>query len=90
MRVLNNSTTTGLAADAASQLQRSGWRDVTVGNYPQGIIPTSTVYYRPGTAEQAAAQQIASTFGTRVEQRFAGLEDASPGVILIVTNDFPG
>ena len=90
VRVLNNSTTTGLAADAAARLERSGWRDVSVGNYPQGIIPTTTVYYRPGTAEQPAAQQIATALGARAQQRFDGLDVASPGVVLIVTSDFRG
>ena len=52
------------------------------------MIPTSTVYYRPGTGEQSSAQQIGTEFGLRAEPRFAGLADASPGLIVIVTDDY--
>ena len=54
----------------------------------EGIIPTSTVYYRPGTGEQGSAERIGSEFGLRAAPRFAGLTDASPGLIVIVTNDY--
>ncbi|WP_214368888.1 LytR C-terminal domain-containing protein [Pseudonocardia sp. H11422] len=88
IRVYNNSTITGLAARAADDFRSSGWAVESVANYPSGIIPTSTVYYRPGTNELAAAQSLANQFGLRVEPRFEGLDDASPGVIVIVTNDY--
>ena len=88
VRVYNNSTITGLAARAADDFRNAGWTVEEVGNYPSGIIPTSTVYYRPGTGEQAAAQRIGTEFGLRAEPRFAGLDDASPGLIVIVTNDY--
>lgn len=90
VRVFNNSTITGLAASAAARLQSDGWEQVSTGNYQQGVIPTTTVYYRPGTGEQTAADQIAADLGVRSEARFEGLTDASPGVILIVTDDFSG
>ena len=90
VRVYNNSTITGLASDAARELEAAGWDEVTTGNYAAGIIPTTTVYYRPGTAERTAADRIASTIGARSEERFAGLDDATPGVIVIVTNDYSG
>jgi hypothetical protein len=45
-------------------------------------------YYRPGTAEQSAAATLASEFGLRSEPRFSGIEDATPGLIVIVTNDY--
>ena len=31
---------------------------------------------------------MASAFGLRSEPRFVGLDDASPGLIVIVTNDY--
>jgi hypothetical protein len=89
IRVYNNSTITGLAADAAGDFTARGWAVGEVSNYPFGIIPTTTVYYRPGTAEQSIAEELANEFGLRVNPRFEGLRDASPGVIVIVTNDFP-
>jgi hypothetical protein len=88
LRVYNNSTITGLAARAAADFRNAGWQVEEVGNYPSGIIPTSTVYYRPGSSEQQAAQALADQFGLRVEPRFSGLDEASPGLIVIATNDY--
>jgi len=88
VRVYNNSTITGLAARAADDFRANGWQVSQVANYPSGIIATSTVYYRPGTAEQSAASSLASAFGLRVEPRFTGIDDAAPGLIVIVTNDY--
>lgn len=90
VRVYNNSTISGLAAQAADDLRSVGWNVVSVGNYPYGTIPTTTVYYRSGTAEQQAAEDIADDFGMRVESRFAGLKSFPNGVIVIVTNDYQG
>lgn len=88
VRVYNNSTISGLAARAAEDFRSAGWPVEEVANYPFGIIPTSTVYYRPGTNEKPAADTLGSEFTLRVEPRFQGLDDASPGVIVIVTNDY--
>jgi hypothetical protein len=90
LRVYNNSTITGLAARAAADFRASGWPVDAVANYPQGVIPSTTVYYRPGTAEQASAESLAAAFGMRSEARFQGLDEATPGLIVIVTNDFKG
>jgi hypothetical protein len=89
IRVYNNSTITGLASDAAGDFTARGWQVGEVSNYPFGIISTTTVYYRPGTAEQGIAEQLGQEFNLRVNPRFEGLKDATPGVIVIVTNDFP-
>jgi hypothetical protein len=88
VRVYNNSTISGLAAVAAEDFRSAGWQVEQVANYPSGRIPTSTVYFRPGTAEQQAAALMGGEFGLRVEQRFDGLDEASPGLIVIVTNDY--
>jgi hypothetical protein len=88
VRVLNNSTITGLADRAAGDMRAKGWNVVEVGNYPNGVIPVSTVYYRPGTDEQAAADTVASELGIRAEPRFDGIEQASPGLIVIATNNW--
>ena len=88
VRVLNNSTIPGLADRAAGQMRAEGWNVVEVGNYPWGTIPVSTVYYRPGTGEQGAADAIAGEFGLRSEPRFDGIQSASPGVIVIATNNW--
>jgi hypothetical protein len=88
VRVYNNSTIRGLAARAAQDLGAAGWTVVEVGNYPWGIIPTTTVYYQEGTDQRTAAEAIAAEFGMRVEPRFSGITQASPGIIVIVTNDY--
>ncbi|MGH3452173.1 MAG: LytR C-terminal domain-containing protein [Haloechinothrix sp.] len=90
VRVYNNSTVRDLAALAADDLKSEGWKVVDVGNYSDGIIPTTTAYYRPGTDEEAAARAIAEAFGMRVEPRFDGIKDSSAGVIVIVTKDYQG
>ncbi|HEX5812976.1 MAG TPA: LytR C-terminal domain-containing protein, partial [Pseudonocardia sp.] len=88
VRVYNNSTITGLASHAAADFRADGWQVEQVSNYPSGLIPTSTVYFRPGTSEQSAAATLASAFGLRTEPRFQGIDDATPGLIVIVTNDY--
>ena len=88
VRVYNNSTIRGLAARAAQDLSVAGWTVVEVGNYPWGIIPTTTVYYQEGTDERAGAEAIASEFGMRAEPRFPGIANANPGIIVIVTNNY--
>ncbi|ASO18031.1 hypothetical protein FHR81_002425 [Actinoalloteichus hoggarensis] len=88
LRIFNNSTIRGLAADAAEDFEGAGWEVAEVENYSAGIIETTTAYYRPGTAEEGAAGEIGSAFGIRVEPRFDGIADLGPGVILIVTNDY--
>jgi hypothetical protein len=90
VRVYNNSKIQGLAARAAAELTSDGFDVVAVSGYDQGIVPTSTVYYTSAPGEQDTAQQIGQKLGLRVEPRFPGIADASPGVIVIVTKDFKG
>ncbi|KAA2262423.1 LytR family transcriptional regulator [Solihabitans fulvus] len=90
VRVYNNSTIPRLAAMAADDLRGAGWDVIDVGNYSQGQIPTTTVYFRPGTSEQDAANRLGARVGARVEPRFDGIASASPGIIFIVTNDYKG
>lgn len=88
LRVYNNSTIPGLAARAADDFTAAGWTVAEVGNYSFGRIPTSTVYYQEGTQQRSEAEALAAEFGLRLEPRFAGITDASPGMIVIVTNDY--
>jgi hypothetical protein len=88
VRVFNNSTIKGLAARAKDDFSGAGWNVTEVSNYSQGVIPATTAYFRPGTDEEAAAKQLAQEFGFKAEPRFAGIQDASPGVIVIVTNNY--
>lgn len=90
VRVYNNSTIKNLAHEAADDFRRAGYEVSEVGNYSAGRIYTTTVYFRPGTGEEAPAREIARRFGARLAPRFKGLEDASPGVIIIITKDYSG
>ncbi|SDD56707.1 LytR cell envelope-related transcriptional attenuator [Rhodococcus tukisamuensis] len=87
VRVFNNSIVSGLAAETASTLEAEGWTVSETGNYADGTIAKTTVYYRPGSAsEKQAATEIAAEIGATAEPRFAGIESSSPGVIVIVTS----
>lgn len=87
VRVYNNSNVKGLAQRAGDDLRKQGWNVTKVDNF-DGQVSTSTVFYRPGTPEEAAARAIARQFGMHAEKRFKGIEKASDGVIVIVTQDF--
>jgi hypothetical protein len=88
VRVYNNSTVAGLASRASDDVRASGWTVAETGNYSQGQIPTTTVYYRPGTPEEASAKTLAAIIRARVEPRFDGIQAAHEGIIVIVTNDY--
>ncbi|PPK70584.1 LytR C-terminal domain-containing protein [Actinokineospora auranticolor] len=87
LRVYNNSTIEGLAHRAANDLAAKGWQITQVGAY-RGLIPHTTVFYEPGTSQEAAAHKLGDEYGFQVEPRFDGIKDASPGLILIVTKDY--
>ncbi|MFC9516200.1 LytR C-terminal domain-containing protein [Nocardiaceae bacterium NPDC056970] len=86
VRVFNNSTVSGLAAQTANELTSGGWNVSETGNYSYGQIQTTTVYYGSSASEKAAAQAIAAELGVKAEPRFDGIQSASPGVIVIVTS----
>jgi hypothetical protein len=88
VRVLNNSLIAKLAENAADDFRGSGFNVVNVGNYSGGTIAVTTVYFRPGTDEEADAKALAKEFGLRVEPRFDGIKDATPGIIVIVTREY--
>ncbi|RDI59717.1 LytR cell envelope-related transcriptional attenuator [Nocardia pseudobrasiliensis] len=87
VRVLNNGTVAGLAARTGSELSAAGWNVTETANYPNGVVPKSTVYYGNSPGEQAAARAIAAELGVSAEPRFAGIADAPPGIIVIVTGN---
>lgn len=95
IRVYNNSRIAKLAQQAADDFRRFRWTVDAVSNYPEtaGRLETSTVYFRPGTEEEAAARQLGQRFNLRVEPRSSqpGIEriaGSGPGLIVVVTNDY--
>ncbi len=87
VRVYNNGVIAGLAAQTGGQLTASGWNVTETGNYANGVIPKTTVYYGGSAGEQAAAVAIAKELGANAEPRFPGIADNPPGVIVIVTGN---
>ncbi|MVU80258.1 LytR family transcriptional regulator [Nocardia sp. ET3-3] len=85
VRVYNNGTVAGLAKKTGDQLTADGFNVTEVGNYPNGVIPKTTVYYGSSPKEQALAQAIAAELGCSAEPRFPGIADSPSGVIVIVT-----
>lgn len=90
VRVYNNSTISGLADDVAGTLRGGGADVQEIGNYSDGNVPTSGVYYGDGAGERAEAERIAGELGIEARPRFEGLGGATPGVIVIVTQDMQG
>ncbi|MFC3895119.1 toll/interleukin-1 receptor domain-containing protein [Lentzea rhizosphaerae] len=86
----NNSTIVGLLARACDDAKSFGWTIADRGKYSEGVIPTTTVYYRSDPEEEAAARELAALLRMRVEPRFDGITGQPPGLIMIVTNDYQG
>ncbi|MFE3260487.1 LytR C-terminal domain-containing protein [Nocardia sp. NPDC059229] len=87
VRVYNNGTVPGLAKKTGDQLTSDGYNVTEVGNYANGVIPKTTVYYGSSPKEQALAQAIAAQLGCSTEPRFPGISDSPTGVIVIVTGN---
>ncbi|MFJ9368018.1 LytR C-terminal domain-containing protein [Nocardia sp. NPDC101769] len=87
VRVYNNGTVPGLAKKTGDQLSSDGYNVTEVGNYPNGVVPKTTVYYGNSPKEQALAQAIAAQLGCSAEPRFPGISDSPTGVIVIVTGN---
>lgn len=85
--VLNNSRVTGLAAKAARDFARGGWRIAGTGNL-RGRLPRTTVYYAPGQQEHAAALRRQFPAIKDLAPRPAGMPGAS-GLTVVVTRDYP-
>ncbi len=85
VQVFNNSDVTGLAAETATRLTDLGWTVSETGNFSDSDISETTVYYGTSAAEQEAATEIAAQLGVSAAPRIPGIEDLSPGVIVIVT-----
>lgn len=86
VRVLNNSNVTGLAAQTAGLLEDEGFTVAETGNYSDGVIASTSVYYGTGPGERQTAEAVAEALGVAAQPRFAGIADSAPGVIVIVTS----
>lgn len=88
--VLNNSPVEGLASRVAGVLEAGGWPITELLNYSDTQIPSTTVFFTPGVAdEQAAALALVSQFpqiAGGAEPRFDGLDGS--GLTLAAVGDW--
>ncbi|HZC72934.1 MAG TPA: LytR C-terminal domain-containing protein [Jatrophihabitans sp.] len=92
--VLNNTTTTGLAAQAAQRFEGGGWTVTSVSNYQNSILSTCAYYDPAVTGAKAAATALQRQYPTikRVAPRFApdpGAEPLPAGpIVVVLTPDY--
>ncbi|MDU0289929.1 TIR domain-containing protein [Saccharothrix longispora] len=90
VRVYNNSIVPDLDAVATNDVRALGWTVTESRNHLQGVVvPTSTVYFHPDLGEEPEARELATALRLRAEPRFEGILSEPPGLILIVTRDYP-
>jgi LCP family protein required for cell wall assembly len=82
VQVSNSTDKTGLATNAAAELQAHGFNVQLPDDYP-ALLPVTTVYFSSGN-EQAAAT-VASAFAAPDIERISGLADA---VHVVIGSDF--
>ena len=86
--VLNNTTITGLAQQAAQRFEDGGWTVTRYGNYQNDILSTCA-YYDPAVAgARAAAEALQRQFPSikRVKQKFPELPDGP--IVVVLTPDY--
>ncbi|MGM1060821.1 TIR domain-containing protein [Saccharothrix sp. Mg75] len=88
VRVYNNTTIADLNAAVVDDVRELGWTVTESGNYSQGLIPTSTVYFHPDLDEEAEARALAAALGMRAEPGFEGIRSAPAGLIVIIARDY--
>lgn len=86
VRVFNNSEVAGLAAQTAAYLEDEGYTISETGNYSEGLLTQTSVFYGSSPGEQQTATAVAESLGVTAQPRFEGIRDAAPGVIVIVTS----
>jgi hypothetical protein len=86
--VLNNTTITGLAAQAAHRFEAAGWKVTSVGNLVNDIISTCAYYDPSDPQAKAAAKVLKREFPTikRVRPKFPQLP-AGP-IVVVLTPDY--
>jgi hypothetical protein len=86
--VLNNTTTTHLAVDAADLFEGAGWTVSYTGNYTNNIVSTCAYYDPSVPGAEDAAKLLQQEFPAivRVKPKFSGLR-AGP-IVVVLTSDF--
>jgi hypothetical protein len=86
--VLNNTTTTGLAKQAAQRFEAGGWRVTEYNNYQNNIASTCAYYDPADNQAKQAAQALQAQYPTikRVEPKFPELPTGP--IVVVLTPDY--
>ena len=86
--VLNNTTVTGLAEQAAQKFEDGGWTVTRFGNYQNDILSTCAYYDPSVSGAKKAARELQRDFPAikRVKERFPELPDGP--VVVVLTPDY--
>ena len=84
VRVLNGTSTTGLAAGKQDTLKAQGFSNVTADNYNGGSSPTvSTVYYA-NDSDKVTAEKVASVLGISDIVQNASAVAGGKGIVVVL------
>lgn len=88
--VLNNTTITGLAAQAAREFETGGWTVTDYANYQNDIISTCAYYDPDVPGAKQAAQALQRQFPAikRVKPQFSELGAYDSPIVVILDSDF--
>jgi hypothetical protein len=86
--VLNNSTVTNLARQAAQRFESGGWTVTHFANYQNNIISTCAYYDANDAQARSAAEALQQQYPTikRVQPKFPELP--SGPVVVVLTGDY--
>lgn len=88
--VLNNSMTQGLADRVSRDLEGKGYELGEVGNFPEEVLPETTVFFPKGdAAAEAEARKIASGLGGIARENIDSLPDKATegrGLTVVLTD----
>ncbi len=86
--VLNNTTTQGLARQAAGRFETGGWTVTRYANYTNNILSTCAYYDPAASGAKAAALALREQYPAikRVQPKFAELP--SGPVVVVLTPDY--
>jgi len=85
--VLNSTSVSGLASEAAAELEDAGWTAVRSGNFPGGTLPESTVRYASADLEPSA-RAVADALGIAAVE--LADPDATDSIEVVLEADFAG
>lgn len=87
VRILNSTSTAGLAGRAGDTLEEAGWTDVVTGNY-SGTLPGSAVFYaEDDPVLEASARAVAEELGIETVELDAEIASEDP-ITVVLEADF--